>query len=184
MNGMGLGGGAAAAAAPGALTAGAAETAAGMGYTAAAGGAGSGVMSGLAAAAPWVAAAIGVGAVVANNVAKSSPLDNAFDPASLSFTKQANFDGNKWAPEELNKFLGPALQVFAQTGDAQKALASIPQPTNEREKTLLKGGVKSLFGGTGNPFRVIAKQKGFGEGIWTAGNKDKKATIKALRGAG
>lgn len=181
------GGGAAAtgagAAAAGAGAAGGAGTA-GAGAAGAASGAagGGGFMSGALAAAPWVAGALAAGLIGANQIPKSSPLDDSFDANTLSFTKPANFDGQKWSPQELNQFFGPALQVFAQTGDAKQALAAIPQPTNAREQTLLKGGAKSLFGGTGNPFRVIAKAKGFGEGIWTAGNKDKKAMIKELGG--
>lgn len=159
---------------------GAGTTAATAATGAAAGG--SGMMAGITAAAPWVAAAIGVGLVAANQMKEASPLNDSFDAASGTFTKGAHFDNTKWSADELNQFLGPALKVFSQTGDAQQALSAIPQPTNDREKKLLKGGAKSLFGGTGNPFRVIAKQNGFGEGIWTAGNKDKKAAIKSVGG--
>jgi hypothetical protein len=175
------GAGAAGAAGAGAATAGAAGT--GAATTAATGAAtgGSGIMSGALAAAPWVAAAVVAALVIENNMPKSSPLDG-FQVGSMSWDKPQNFDGTKFSPDELNSYFGPAIQKFAETGDAKAALAALPQPQNARQQTMLKGGAKSLFGGTGNPFRQIAKARGFGEGIWTAGNKDKKAMIKALGG--
>lgn len=172
-----LGAPAAGAGAAGAGAAGAAAAA-----PAAAAGGGGGFMAGLTAAAPWVAGALAVGAVVANNMPKSSPLNNfSYDPnTGGGWTKPERFDGQTWQPQELNKMFGPAIQAFAQSGNTKAALAAIPPPSNEREKKMLEGGIKALFGGTGNPFRVIADKRGFGQGEWTAGSAAKQAIMKEL----
>lgn len=162
-----------------AAEAGMASASTALGGAAPAAASGGGFMGGAMAAAPWVAGAIAAALVIENNMPKSSPLDG-FKVSSMSWDKPQNFDGTKFSPDELNSYFGPAIQKFAETGDAKAALAMIPQPQNARQETMLKGGAKSLFGGTGNPFRQIAKAKGFGEGIWTAGNKDKKAMMREL----
>jgi hypothetical protein len=152
-------------------------------------GLGSSIYGGLASMGPvgWAgAAALAAGTAIAASQPKSSPLNHyKYDPKTDTggWTKPENFDGTKFTPEELNSYFGPAMDTFIKTGNAQQALQMLPQPRTDRERILFEGGGKSLFGGSGNPMRKVAKKKGYEDGIYTKGNKDKKATIKYLEQA-
>lgn len=127
------------------------------------------------------AAALAAGAVAAKNAPSSSPL-NKFDLNSGGWSKPENFAGQKYAPEVLNAYYGPAIEAFKQTGNVKAALAALPPPSTPEEQKLYAGR-QHLFGGTGNPFRQIAKQMGLKDGAWKAGSKEKKALMKEIEAA-
>ena len=127
-----------------------------------------------------VAAVAALGAIVANNGKKESALDGHFDMATSTFTKPVKVGGTQLSADQLNSLYGSALKTFSDTGDITKALATIPKPANAAEAKVIGAGLRALFDGTGNPFRVIAKQKGYGKGAWTAGTPQKNALLKQL----
>ncbi len=143
---------------------------------------GSSIYGGLAAMGPvgWAgAAALALGTAVAASQPKSSPL-NHFDTKTGGWSKGENFAGQKYSPEQLNAYYGPALAKFKETGgDVHAAMAALPPPQNPQEKALYDGR-NHLFDGSGNPMRQIAMENDFGKGAWSKGTKEKKALLTEM----
>jgi hypothetical protein len=145
-------------------------------------GLGSSIYGGLAAMGPvgWAgAAALAAGSLIAASQPKSSPL-NHFDTKTGGWSKGENFAGQKYSPEQLNAYYGPALAKFKETGgDVHAAMAALPPPQNPQEKALFDGR-NHLFDGSGNPMRQIAMENNFGKGAWSKGTKEKKALLTEM----